>query len=239
MYLTGTYKMSMDAKARLTLPAAHRKELGKTVCLAPIDGRVCGFTPQGYEEYVNGLFGDVTVVGSGDHFEIWNSEKWAAEQKADRRADLASTDLCSTTSQEGGGRLDRRISARTRDARGGPRPPWTPSLARSSATARSAGPDTRSSWPAGSPGRPLLGIDQDDAWPCRCKRALRARGPRRGAIASSRATSATSTTCSSRPRSPGGLLPLRPRGLQPPARHPREGVLVPRGRPVGHAHGSG
>ncbi|MCH4054098.1 MAG: MraZ family transcriptional regulator [Atopobiaceae bacterium] len=144
MYLTGTYKMSMDAKARLTLPAAHRKELGKTVCLAPIDGRVCGFTPQGYEEYVNGLFeygdrhfdprsrddvrlkgyltslaetvdidsagrvalgkldaahsgrleslglsGDVTVVGSGDHFEIWNSEKWAAEQKAVEE-DLAS-----------------------------------------------------------------------------------------------------------------------------------------------------
>lgn len=144
MYLTGTYTMSLDAKTRLTLPAAHRKELGKTVCLAPIDGRVCGFTPEGYEAYVDGLFeygdhhfdprsrddvrlkgyltslaetvdidsagrvalgkldgahpgrleslglsGDVTVVGTGDHFEIWNSEKWAAEQQAVEE-DLAS-----------------------------------------------------------------------------------------------------------------------------------------------------
>jgi len=29
-----------------------------------------------------GLVGEVMVIGNGDHFEVWNSEKWQAEQES-------------------------------------------------------------------------------------------------------------------------------------------------------------
>ncbi len=136
--------MSMDSKDRLTLPAQIRKELSSKVCLAPLEGRVLGFTPEGYEAYVNsffeqdgehynprkrdderlksymtslaetvevdsagrialgklngtrrkvdasepsrleklGLSGEVTVVGTGDHFEIWNCDAWEENQRS-------------------------------------------------------------------------------------------------------------------------------------------------------------
>ena len=36
MYLTGSKQYNLDAKARLTLPAAYRKEFGEQVCLIPL-----------------------------------------------------------------------------------------------------------------------------------------------------------------------------------------------------------
>lgn len=142
--LIGSYPMSCDSKARVTLPAAFRKELGPTVVLLPFDGRVYGFAPDGFAEWVNGLFeygdhhfdprsrsdvrlktglnanavkvdtdsagrialgrldvaragrraelgieGDVTIVGAGDHFEVWNTERWQ-DQLASLDDDLAS-----------------------------------------------------------------------------------------------------------------------------------------------------
>ena len=52
--------MSVDAKARVTLPAVFRKQLvdgdKKTIYLVPLNGCVNGFTPERFEEYVNGLF---------------------------------------------------------------------------------------------------------------------------------------------------------------------------------------
>ena len=139
--LAGSYPMSVDAKARVTLPAVFRKQLvdgdKKTIYLVPLNGCVNGFTPEGFEAYVDGLFeyGDhhfdprsrddvrlrtglwaravevdidsagrvalgkldvakpgtreklglndaVTVVGAGDHFEVWNAEKWNATQES-------------------------------------------------------------------------------------------------------------------------------------------------------------
>lgn len=139
--LAGSYPMSVDAKARVTLPAVFRKQLvdgdKKTIYLVPLNGCVNGFTPERFEEYVNGLFeygdnhfdprnrddvrlkrglwaravevdidsagrvalgkldaskagtreklgllDDVTVVGAGDHFEVWNTEQWNAAQES-------------------------------------------------------------------------------------------------------------------------------------------------------------
>ena len=58
--LVGSYPMSVDAKARVTLPASFRKQLvsdeSKTIMLVPFNGCVNGFTPQGFEQWLNGLF---------------------------------------------------------------------------------------------------------------------------------------------------------------------------------------
>ena len=129
--------MNVDAKARITLPATLRKELGKSIKLVPFRGCVYGFTPESFESWMHGLFdhGDshfdprsrkddklrrglnasaveveldsanrialgkldvakagrrealgltreVMVIGNGDHFEVWNAEKWQAEQES-------------------------------------------------------------------------------------------------------------------------------------------------------------
>lgn len=133
--LRGSFPMTCDSKGRITLPASFRRILGDEVVLLPIDGRVYGFTPDGFDEWVESLFtssdgsntfdrhdagderlmlrlnadsvtletdsagrialgkldvaragrrekygvtGDVTVVGAGDHFEIWNTQTWNA-----------------------------------------------------------------------------------------------------------------------------------------------------------------
>ena len=58
--LVGSFPMSVDSKARVTLPAAFRKEMldgdSKTLYLVPMKERVDGFTPQGFENWVNSLF---------------------------------------------------------------------------------------------------------------------------------------------------------------------------------------
>ena len=139
--LAGSYPMSVDAKARVTLPAVFRKQLvdgdKKTIYLVPLSESVSGFTPEGFTAYVDALFdhgddrfdprsrndvrlkralwaravevdidsagrvalgkldvskagtrerygltGDVTIVGAGDHFEVWNTEQWNAAQES-------------------------------------------------------------------------------------------------------------------------------------------------------------
>lgn len=58
--LTGSYPMSVDAKARITLPAVFRKQLltddNKTIKLVPFGGCVNGFTPEGFKAFVDSLF---------------------------------------------------------------------------------------------------------------------------------------------------------------------------------------
>lgn len=56
MYLTGAKQYNLDAKARLTLPADYRKEIGDTVCLVPLDTAVYGFTPEGHRAWVESFF---------------------------------------------------------------------------------------------------------------------------------------------------------------------------------------
>ena len=139
--LVGSYPMSVDSKARVTLPATFRKEMvsddSKTIYLVPMKDSVNGFTPAGFEAWVNSLFegegegfnarsrrdvalmtnltaravsidvdsagrvalgkldaskpgtrekygltGDVTIVGANDHFEVWTTQKWDAQQEA-------------------------------------------------------------------------------------------------------------------------------------------------------------
>lgn len=136
MYLYGSKRFNLDAKARLTLPANYRKEFGGSqLLLIPLKDALYGFTPEGFGDWVNsffekdgkrfepnnrthvalrrkltgnavpvdidsagrialgkvdatdagararlGLERDVTVVGVVDHFEVWNTERWEAEQ---------------------------------------------------------------------------------------------------------------------------------------------------------------
>ena len=58
--LAGSYPMSVDAKARVTLPAVFRKQLvdgdKKTIYLLPMKECVNGFTPAGLEQFIDGLF---------------------------------------------------------------------------------------------------------------------------------------------------------------------------------------
>jgi len=134
MDLLGSKQYNLDAKARLTLPADFRREIGDVVCLIPLKDAVYGFAPADYDAWVDSFFSGegrsydprnrehvrlkrgltahtvkvdvdaagrvalgkidavdptarerlglgrgVTVVGVGDHFEVWNSERWLAE----------------------------------------------------------------------------------------------------------------------------------------------------------------
>lgn len=136
MYLYGSKRYNLDAKARLTLPASYRKQFDDSqLLLIPLKDALYGFTPEGFGRWVNsffekdgkkfdagnrrhvalrrkltgsavpveidtagrvalgkvdasdsdararlGLERDVTVVGVEDHFEVWNTQRWEAEQ---------------------------------------------------------------------------------------------------------------------------------------------------------------
>lgn len=58
--LVGSYPMSVDSKARVTLPAVFRKELtsdtSKTLYLVPMKESVHGYSPKGFEDFVNSIF---------------------------------------------------------------------------------------------------------------------------------------------------------------------------------------
>lgn len=135
--LTGQYQRSLDSKARLTLPAPHRKAVADdSVVLIRRKNALYGYSQASFEAWIDslnlnprvredvemyqlitasastididsagrialgkidetdarareilGLSGNVTVVGSGDHFEIWNSEKWDAQFNREDRVD--------------------------------------------------------------------------------------------------------------------------------------------------------
>ncbi|WP_321971982.1 hypothetical protein [Paratractidigestivibacter sp.] len=58
--LVGSFPMSVDSKARVTLPATFRKEMcegdSKTIYLVPMKESVDGFTPAGFEAWIDSLF---------------------------------------------------------------------------------------------------------------------------------------------------------------------------------------
>ena len=61
MFLMGSYPMSVDAKARVTLPSDFRRQLvpegaSKTIVLVPFQGHVNGFTLEGFKSWLNKLF---------------------------------------------------------------------------------------------------------------------------------------------------------------------------------------
>ena len=56
MYLTDTYRHTLDAKQRLTLPADFRRQVDKTVYLVKVLDCVYGFTPEEHRNYVDSLF---------------------------------------------------------------------------------------------------------------------------------------------------------------------------------------
>lgn len=56
MYLTGTYKHSLDAKFRITLPSVFRKQLGDVICLVPLNNAVYGFTPESHRAWIQSFF---------------------------------------------------------------------------------------------------------------------------------------------------------------------------------------
>ena len=131
--LAGSYPMSVDAKARVTLPAVFRKQLidgdRKTIYLVPMNGCVNGFTPEGFERFVDGLF------EYGDHHYDPRSRKdvqlrtglWASavEVDIDSRARSSASPLTSrswaqaTTSRSGIPRSGtrRRRTSRTTSTR--------------------------------------------------------------------------------------------------------------------------
>ena len=103
--MTGQYAHSIDAKGRLFIPAALRRELGQTFhvtmgqdhklkalsynevkklralfayaadCEPDAQGRI--LLPAKLREYA-GLTRDVVVIGSFDRAEIWDAGRWAA-----------------------------------------------------------------------------------------------------------------------------------------------------------------
>ena len=54
--VTGTFPMNVDGKARITFPSPFRKEIDKRIKLVPFQGCVYGFTPEGFDSWVDGLF---------------------------------------------------------------------------------------------------------------------------------------------------------------------------------------
>ncbi len=54
--MTGAFSMNVDGKYRITIPAPFRKEVDKQIKLVPVQGCVYGFTPEGFESWVEGLF---------------------------------------------------------------------------------------------------------------------------------------------------------------------------------------
>lgn len=67
MYLTGSRRMNLDSKVRLTLPADFRKEFpdGK-VKLVPVMGALYGFTPQDYVKWIERNCPEADEIGSRD-----------------------------------------------------------------------------------------------------------------------------------------------------------------------------
>ena len=94
--MTGQYAHTIDAKGRLFIPAALRKELGQTFhitvgqdhCLSVYsDESWAAFMDKlkalSYNEVKKlreyaGLTREVVVIGSFDRAEIWDAERWAA-----------------------------------------------------------------------------------------------------------------------------------------------------------------
>lgn len=56
MFLTDHYNRNLDAKGRLTLPADFRRHFDETVRLVPFHGALCGFTPEGFEQWTASFF---------------------------------------------------------------------------------------------------------------------------------------------------------------------------------------
>ena len=91
--MTGQYAHTIDAKGRLFIPAALRKELGQTFhitvgqdhCLSVYsDESWAAFMDKlkalSYNEVkkLRALTREVVVIGSFDRAEIWDAERWAA-----------------------------------------------------------------------------------------------------------------------------------------------------------------
>lgn len=54
--LMGSYPMTVDAKARVTLPSDFRNQIdSKTIVLVPFRGHVNGFTPDGFNAWLRKL----------------------------------------------------------------------------------------------------------------------------------------------------------------------------------------
>lgn len=70
MYLTGTYQHNLDAKVRLTLPAAIRKQLGDLVYLVPVNDAIYGFAPEDYQAWVMSYFPDGFNARNHAHQEL-------------------------------------------------------------------------------------------------------------------------------------------------------------------------
>lgn len=52
-----------------------RRQMFANAMVLPIDGQGRVVLPQGLTEFA-GVKEEVTVIGAGDHFEIWDSKKW-------------------------------------------------------------------------------------------------------------------------------------------------------------------
>ncbi len=74
MYLYGSKRYNLDAKARLTLPANYRKQFeGNQLLLIPLKDALYGFTPEGFARWVSSFFekdGKKFDAGNRRHVEL-------------------------------------------------------------------------------------------------------------------------------------------------------------------------
>lgn len=74
MFLYGSKRYNLDAKARLTLPANYRKQFdGNQLLLIPLKDALYGFTPEGFGRWVSSFFekdGQRFDAGNRRHVEL-------------------------------------------------------------------------------------------------------------------------------------------------------------------------
>ena len=73
MFLSGAKDLKLDPKVRLTLPADFRKEFDTQVRVIPMNDALYGFTPEGYESWMRGIFTPEFKAEHPNHMSLWRA----------------------------------------------------------------------------------------------------------------------------------------------------------------------
>ena len=107
MYLYGSKRYNLDAKARLTLPANYRKQFDcSQLLLIPLKDALYGFTPEGFGLWVNSFFekdGKKFDAGNRKHVALRRMLTGSAvpvDVDSAGRIALGKIDACDATARE-------------------------------------------------------------------------------------------------------------------------------------------